>query len=78
MDLFSQIGYLLSNYGDFFLKGLATTVILALVGTGVGLFLGTFLAFGERIKIKNDAKGLGVISSKAFATPIPSSSGEPR
>ncbi|MCH3910100.1 MAG: amino acid ABC transporter permease [Bacilli bacterium] len=58
MDLFSQIGYLLSNYGDFFLKGLATTVILALVGTGVGLFLGTFLAFGERIKIKNDAKGL--------------------
>lgn len=52
MDNTEGVFYLLSNYWDFFLKGIASTIILSIVGTVGGLFLGIFLAFGENIHIK--------------------------
>lgn len=45
---FSDRSELLSHYGSFYLYGLLSTVILSLVGTFGGLFLGVFLAFGKR------------------------------
>lgn len=50
--MFSDIGYLLSNYYDFYLLGLVSTLLLSIIGTGVGLFLGIFLAFGKGLTIK--------------------------
>ncbi len=53
--MFNDIGYLLSNYYDFYLLGLASTLLLSIFGTVVGLFLGIFLAFGKGLKVnKND------------------------
>ena len=51
MNLFEQVGYLLSNYWLWFLEGLAATIILSVVGTIGGLMIGIFLALGSRIKI---------------------------
>lgn len=45
---FSDRSELLSNYGSFYLYGLLSTIILSLVGTFGGLFLGVFLAFGKK------------------------------
>jgi putative lysine transport system permease protein len=56
MDFFQQTGYLLSNYWDFFLKGLISTLLLSIVGTAGGLFLGLFLAFGKRMEISPKKK----------------------
>jgi len=52
----SDISYLLSNYWDWFLQGLASTVVLSIVGTIVGLFLGVFLAFGGRTHVHKSYK----------------------
>ncbi len=55
MNFGEQIVYLLSNYWDWFLKGLFSTVILSIVGTLGGLFLGIFLALGENIHIHSSS-----------------------
>jgi len=47
-----DIGYLLSNYGRYFLLGTFSTVILSIIGTFGGLLLGILLGFGGRIEIK--------------------------
>ena len=53
--MFSEMKYLLENYYMYYLIGLASTLLLSIVGTGVGLLLGTFLAFGKDLKpVKND------------------------
>ena len=51
-----DIAYLLSNYWRYFLLGTLSTIILSIIGTFGGLFLGIFLSFGEAIKVKKDAK----------------------
>jgi putative lysine transport system permease protein len=56
MSLFEQIGYLFQNKGILYLEGIASTVVLSVFGTVVGLFLGIFLALGERIHIHSHAK----------------------
>lgn len=45
-----RIGYLLSKYGDLFLKGVGVTLLLAIVGTGLGLVLGLGLALLRNLK----------------------------
>ncbi|MBE6135467.1 MAG: amino acid ABC transporter permease [Erysipelotrichaceae bacterium] len=50
MNLGDDIANLLTNYWREFLLGLAGTLLLSVVGTGVGLFLGVFLALGKRMK----------------------------
>ncbi|MCR5491227.1 MAG: amino acid ABC transporter permease [Bacilli bacterium] len=52
MNLGEDLSRLLSNYWSQFLLGLAGTLILSIVGTGVGLFLGIFLALGKRWNVK--------------------------
>lgn len=52
MNLGEDIARLLSNYWGQFLLGLAGTLLLSVVGTGVGLFLGIFLALGKRWNVK--------------------------
>ena len=53
--MFEEMGYLLSNYYMYYLIGLASTLLLSIFGTGVGLFLGVFLAFGKSLQpSKND------------------------
>lgn len=52
MNLGGDIARLLSTYWSRFLLGLAGTLVLSVVGTGVGLFLGVFLALGKRWTIK--------------------------
>ena len=51
MNLFDDIGYLLKNYYNLYLQGLASTLILAIIGTVVGLGLGMFLGLGKNMKI---------------------------
>lgn len=50
--MFSNIGSLLSNYFSFYLHGTLATIVLSIVGTLGGLFLGIFLAFGKTLKTK--------------------------
>lgn len=51
MSFFEQVWYLLSTKGNLYLEGIVSTVVLSVFGTVVGLFLGIFLALGERIHI---------------------------
>jgi putative lysine transport system permease protein len=51
MDPLEQVNYLLSHYGEFFLKGLGGTILLSIIGTVGGLILGIPLALGENIAI---------------------------
>ena len=68
MSFFEQIGYLIKNYYKTFLSGLGVTILLAVVGTFVGLILGMILALGRNLKPnKNDnvfIKILKIICSK--------------
>ena len=48
----ADISYLLSHYGRYFFLGTLSTLILAIVGTFGGLFLGVFLSFGESLSIR--------------------------
>lgn len=48
-----DISYLFSHYWQFYLKGTLSTIILSVIGTFGGLFLGIFLAFGKRLETKN-------------------------
>ncbi len=52
MNLGEDIASLLSSYWKEFLLGTAGTLLLSVIGTGVGLLLGVFLALGKRMKIK--------------------------
>lgn len=53
MSLFEQISYLLANKWSLYLEGILSTVVLAAFGTVVGLFLGIFLALGERVHVRH-------------------------
>lgn len=46
----SDIGYLLSNYWLFYLRGTASTIVLAVIGTLGGLLIGIFLGLGKNMK----------------------------
>jgi putative lysine transport system permease protein len=52
----SDITYLLSDYGKYFLLGTLSTIILSIIGTFGGLLLGILLSFGERLVIKKSLK----------------------
>ena len=58
MNIFEDIIYLLENYYSMFFNGLITTLILAVFGTIVGLFIGVFLAFGKNLKIEEETSKL--------------------
>ena len=51
MNIFGDIGYLFSNYWELYLSGLASTLILSIIGTVVGLLIGILLAFGRNIPV---------------------------
>ena len=54
---FERIIQILHDWGDLIVAGILSTLILSIVGTVVGLFLGIPLAYGKRIKInENDPK----------------------
>ncbi|MDD3099492.1 MAG: amino acid ABC transporter permease [Bacilli bacterium] len=50
MTSLDRIGYLLGKYGDLFLKGVGVTLLLAIVGTALGLILGLGLALLRNLK----------------------------
>ncbi len=52
MSFWDKIAYLFQNYSVTFLNGIASTLILAIVGTFLGLFLGIFIALGRNIQYK--------------------------
>lgn len=52
MNLGEDIAALLTTYWKEFLLGTAGTLLLSVVGTGVGLLLGIFLAMGKRLRPK--------------------------
>lgn len=47
-----EISKLLEGYFSFYLSGTLATIVLSLVGTFGGLFLGIFLAFGKKLESK--------------------------
>lgn len=51
VDIGGDLGYLISNYFIYFLRGTASTLILSIFGTVVGLIIGVFLAFGRNIPV---------------------------
>lgn len=48
-----DIGTLLSKYGNMFLQGSIATIVLSIIGTFGGLFIGVFIAFGKNLETKN-------------------------
>ena len=48
-----KIGKIFVENSDLIWSGIATTVILSLFGTFVGLILGIFLAYGKNIKVRD-------------------------
>ena len=49
---FNKIGQILAENQEFIWAGIASTLILSIFGTVVGLFLGILLAYGKLIKVK--------------------------
>ncbi len=49
-----DISSLLQNYWRLYLNGTLATIVLSIVGTLGGLFLGIFLAFGKKLKTKGE------------------------
>ena len=54
----NDISSLLSRYGRFYINGTLATIVLSLVGTFGGLFLGIFLAFGKSLNTKESPLAL--------------------
>lgn len=55
--MFYRIGDLLSNFWLTFLNGIVSTLVLAVVGTFVGLLIGVVVALGRNLVVKeNDSK----------------------
>ena len=54
MSSWDKIVKLLEDYYQTFLNGVVSTLILAIVGTGVGLLIGVIVALGRNIKIKEN------------------------
>lgn len=52
MSSWDKIVKLLEDYYQTFLNGVVSTLLLAIVGTGVGLLIGVIVALGRNIKIK--------------------------
>ena len=52
MSSWDKIVKLLEDYYQTFLNGVVSTLILAIVGTGVGLLIGVIVDLGRNIKIK--------------------------
>lgn len=51
--MWSDVGNLLSKSSLLYLNGVLATIVLSVVGTLGGLFLGVFLAFGKKLETKN-------------------------
>ena len=56
MFSFETIGNIITDYWEYILYGIATTLILAIFGTVVGLILGIFVAYGKNVTIKETDK----------------------
>lgn len=56
MNLFSRIWYLIERFYIDFLNGIASTLILAIIGTFVGLLIGIVVSLGRNLKIKKEDK----------------------
>lgn len=79
---FNKIGQILAENQEFIWAGIASTLILSIFGTVVGLFLGILLAYGKLIKVKeldngfvkvlkNIIKGFCIVYSTVFrGTPM--------
>lgn len=50
--MFGEMSTLWNQYSVLYLQGLLATVVLSIVGTFGGLFLGIFLAFGKKLNTK--------------------------
>ena len=50
--MFYRIGVLLKDFWVTFLNGMLSTLVLALVGTFVGLLIGVVVALGRNLEIK--------------------------
>ena len=50
MFSFQKIGDILSNNSELIIAGILSTLILSMFGTGVGLILGIFIAYGKNWK----------------------------
>lgn len=60
--MWDNICYLLSHYGVTFLEGILSTLVLAIVGTGVGLIIGVVVALGRNLTIKpKDSKATRIL-----------------
>ena len=71
MNFFERILYLLEKYGSEFLKGTLMTLLLALIGTLVGLLLGSGLAILRNLEINRNDKTITKVFKKIgsyFAT----------
>ena len=55
MFSFQKIGDILSNNSELIIAGILSTLILSIFGTGVGLVLGIFIAYGKNWKPRANA-----------------------
>lgn len=65
MNSFEKIYKLLTEFGMTFLEGIATTLILAIVGTVVGLFIGIGIALVRNMKIKENESKVVIFFKKS-------------
>ncbi len=66
----SDIGSLLQEYWDFYLRGTFSTIFLAIIGTIGGLLIGIFLGIGKNLGYKSWWKGTISAICTAYSTVI--------
>ena len=63
---FETVLMILNNYGGLLVKGTGVTVLLAIVGTGVGFLIGLLIGIYKTLPIRDEDPMLKKIVYKVF------------
>lgn len=65
-EFFNSVQFILNNYGDLLIKGTGVTILLAIVGTGVGFLIGLLIGIYKTIPIRDEDSAIKKALYKVF------------
>ena len=66
-NFFNTVMMILNNYGGLLAKGTGVTILLAIVGTGVGFLIGLLIGVYKTLPIREDDSTLKKVLYKVFS-----------
>ena len=65
-EFFNSVQFILNNYSGLLIKGTGVTILLAIVGTGVGFLIGLLIGIYKTIPIREDDSAVKKVLYKVF------------